>query len=275
MPPCSDSSAEASLTLTSVKPLVETASLVCGHAGTVVLGDVNLSLLPGSITVLLGPNGSGKSTLLKTLAGSLPVIQGSATLDGRPISSFSARELARKVAYVPQEEEPQYAFSVREAVTMGRLPYADSLYDSKDDVDAAAKAMQQAGCSDLAERSIVELSGGELQRVLIARALAQGPELLLLDEPTSHLDVHYALELVGLLHRLAAGGLTVLVAIHDLTLAARMGDAAVLLGKGKIQAYAKIDEVLNNQALDATFGVEFSRVTVDGKLILVPVGVAT
>lgn len=258
------------MTAVSVKPFIEAKGLTCGHHGKVALRGVNLYLEPGSITVLLGPNGSGKSTLLKTLAGSLPIIEGSVTVNGTLLASYSSRELARIVAYVPQEEEPQYAFSVREAVTMGRLPYADSLFDSPEDLEAAQRAMEQAQCADLADRSVVELSGGELQRVLIARALAQSPKLLLLDEPTSHLDVHYALELAGVIRQLANSGLAILIAIHDLTLAARIGESAVLIGNGVVQASGPVETVLNSQTLDAVFGVTFNRVSVAGKLVLVP-----
>lgn len=251
-------------------PVTEVSGLCCGHHGRGVLSGVNFCLEPGTITALLGPNGSGKSTLLKTLAATLPPIEGRINLFGAPIATFPARELARRVAYVPQEEEPQYAFTVAEAVIMGRLPHADSVFDSPEDLDAATDAMRRAGCAELAARSVLELSGGELQRVLVARALAQAPALLLLDEPTSHLDVCHALELVRMLRELAADGLTVLAAIHDLNLASRLADRALLLGGGSLRANAQTADVLNSPELDAVFGVRFMRLDVEGSLLLAP-----
>jgi len=254
----------------SANPVVEANGVACGHAGKIVLSKVDIRLVPGSITALIGPNGSGKSTLLQTLAASLPPIEGRIAIQGKPIGEYAARDFARRVAYVPQEEEPRYAFTVAEAVIMGRLPYADALFDSPEDIEAANHAMAQAGCSELADRSVLELSGGELQRVLVARALAQNPALLLLDEPTSHLDVHHALALVRVLRELAAGGLAILTAIHDLNLAARLADDAILLGEGRIQAYATIHAVLHDPALDNIFGVTFKRLELDEGLFITP-----
>src|ERR1017187_2376479 len=168
MPPCFGYSAEASsMAAASGSPVVEANGVSCGHAGKIVLRGVEIRLESGSITALLGPNGAGKSTLLKTLAASLPPIEGTIAIQGKSIGEYAARDFARRVAYVPQEEEPQYAFTVLEAVIMGRLPYADSLFDSSEDFEAANRAIEQAGCLDLADRSILELSGGELQRVLV------------------------------------------------------------------------------------------------------------
>lgn len=244
--------------------------LSCGHHGRPAVSDICVELFPGSITVLLGPNGVGKSTLLKTLAGTLKPIAGTIEIDGKSIDAHSPRDLARLVAYVPQEEEPQYAFTVAEAVVMGRLPHADAVFDSQEDLSAAESAMRQAGCLGLSQRSVLELSGGELQRVLVARALAQDPRILLLDEPTSHLDVHHALDLVHMLRNLASEGVTVIAAIHDLNLAGRLGDTGVLLGGGVQKAYASVDELLRSPDLDATFGVQFKRVELDQGLFLVP-----
>ncbi|HLK15516.1 MAG TPA: ABC transporter ATP-binding protein [Fimbriimonadaceae bacterium] len=251
-------------------PVLSATGLSCGHAGHAVLSGIDLDLAPGTITALIGPNGAGKSTLLKTICASLPPIQGSLSLLGKPLESYSARELARHIAYVPQEEEPQYAFTVREAVIMGRLPHADGLFDSAEDLEAARNAMTQAGCLELEERSVLELSGGELQRVLVARALAQSPTLLLLDEPTSHLDVHHGLDLVRVLRELAGRGLTILVAIHDLNLVSRFADVAVLLGEGGIQAKSSAGDVMKSTALDRIFGVRFKRLDLEEGLVLVP-----
>ena len=258
----------------SGSPVAEANGMACGHAGKIVLRNIDLRLQPGSITALLGPNGVGKSTLLKTLAASIPLIEGTIAIQGKPLSEYGARDLARRVAYVPQEEEPQYAFTVMEAVIMGRLPYADAVFDSSEDTEAANSAMAQARCLELADRSVLELSGGELQRVLVARALAQNPALLLLDEPTSHLDVHHALDLVRVLRELAAHGITILAAIHDLNLAARLADNAILLGDGQIRADSTVHEVLHDPVLDQIFGVRFKRLALDEGLFIMPLEVS-
>lgn len=253
-----------------VSPVVRCEGLSCGYTHP-VLANVSIEADPGTITVLLGANGSGKSTLLKTLVGTLSALGGSIRVDGSDIRTYRPQELARKVAYVPQEEAQQFDFTVEEVVTMGRLPHADSIFDSVEDLALARRAIATVGCAELARRSVMELSGGELQRVLIARAIAQGPKLLLMDEPTSHLDVHHALDLVQMLRGLAAAGLTVVAAVHDLNLASMLGDRAVLLRDGGVVAQGDAAEILRSEALERTYSVAFVRLEAAERLILVPV----
>jgi iron complex transport system ATP-binding protein len=239
--------------------LLECRGLACGYPARPVLEGVNLTLHAGTAAVLLGPNGSGKSTLLKTVCGTLAPRSGELILDGRRIESLSPIELARHVAFVPQEEAPSFRFTVRQAVLMGRMPFSAGFLDTPEDHRLAEEAMREADCLHLAERPITELSGGERQRVLLARALAQGSPLLLLDEPTAHLDIGHQVLVAGLARRLAGQGRALLIAIHDLNLAGELGERAILLLGGRIALEASAEEVLVSEALDEAYGVRFQR----------------
>ncbi|MFQ3588039.1 MAG: ABC transporter ATP-binding protein [Fimbriimonadaceae bacterium] len=239
--------------------LVEAEGLACGYPGRVVLADVVLALRAGTVTALLGPNGSGKSTLLKTLAKTLPPVGGTVRVAGNSLSRLGFADLAKLVGYVPQEEVPPFRFTVRQVVTMGRLPHSTGLFDTEEDHAAADEAMALADCLDLQDRVVMELSGGERQRVLIARALAQQASVLLLDEPTAHLDVRHQIGIIRLLRRLAAEGKCVVAAVHDLNLGAMLADDAVLIQDGRLSAPRPYGEVLNSGDLDEAYGVRFRR----------------
>jgi len=241
------------------QPLLSCQALHCGYPSRKVLEDVTLELRPGSSKVLLGPNGSGKSTLLKTLSKTLAPLGGDIRIDGRPIEELGYSDLAKRVAYVPQEELPPYRFSVRQVVMMGRMPLSPGFFDSPADEAAADEAMVAADCGELAERPITEVSGGERQRVLIARALAQEAPVLLLDEPTSHLDIGHQVAVIRLVRRLRERGHAILAALHDLNLAAQIGEIAILLQNGRIVMEAPTEAVLDSQLLDETYGVRFKR----------------
>ncbi len=225
----------------------------------------------GETIVLLGPNGSGKSTLLKSLSKEQSPLAGQVLLAGKEIGALTHRECARRVAFVPQEELFRFEFLVRDVVTMGRLPISSSLWDTPEDVAAADAAMHEADCLHLAGRSVMELSGGEKQRVLIARALAQGAPLMLFDEPTSHLDIEHQLAVSELVRSLAGQGRTTVVAIHDLNLAPLVGERAVLLHNGRIAMDAPMRDVLESEMLDEAYHVRFNRTELpSGRLALFP-----
>jgi iron complex transport system ATP-binding protein len=270
MPACTRPSAAESSVKPS-NPLIATQDLSCGYSGREVLKDVQLTLMPGSITALLGPNGSGKSTLLKTLCGSLPPLSGQVLLNGEEMGRLSYSEIGRRVAFVPQEEHPTFKFLVREIVLMGRMPHSGGFWDSPDDKAKAEEAMRAADCLDLQHRPVTELSGGERQRTLIARALAQEAPALLLDEPTSHLDVGHQLDLARLLKALAAEGRAVLAAVHDLNFASILADRAVLLGSSGIAMDAPCEAALESDALSDVYGVRFERLRdEEGRLRVFP-----
>ena len=215
--------------------MIRARGLSCGYAGRAVLRGVDLHLAPGEFVALLGPNGAGKTTLLLALAGALPALEGAVEQDGRDISSSSARERARLASCVPQRAEVPAGFTVRELVRMGRYAHTNFFggYGPQDD-DAAQAALADAHCLDLAERQAAELSGGEQQRVLLARALCQGRRALLLDEATSALDLARRVEAFDLLARQHQRGGTVLAAAHDLNLAALYCPRLVFLKAGRV-----------------------------------------
>ncbi len=235
--------------------------LACGYAPErPVLCDLEFSLEPGTVTALLGPNGSGKSTLLKTLSGTLAPLDGEAWLGDRSLSRLPPQELARQVAFVPQREETPYAFTVREVVTMGRLARSEALFDTVEDRRMADQALRQMDCEAFADRSTIEISGGEHQRMLLARALAQDTPILLLDEPTAHLDLTHQIQLVKRLRKLAAEGKAILLALHDLNLVAALADRVLLLDQGRLILDALPEDALAGPAIDQVFGVHFERV---------------
>ena len=249
--------------------LVACVGAACGYRGKPVLSGVDLAVSGGEAVALLGPNGCGKSTLLRTITRELPLIQGQITLGAGSVSSLSPAQIAQRVAVVPQEESPEFAFTVREAVTLGRIARSRGLFDTPEDSLAATEAMRETDCLYLQSRPITELSGGERQRVLLARALAQDTPLVLLDEPTSHLDPLHQVEVVQIVRNLVARGRGVLAAIHDLNLAAEIADRALLIGRSGVLTLGPIDDILRSEAIEEAYQVRFSRLeTAEGRVFV-------
>jgi len=221
-----------------------------------VLAHIDLRLEEGEVLALIGPNGAGKSTLLRVAAGVLPPAAGRVLLEDRDLSTLPARERARHIAVVPQEGPIPSGLFVREMVSLGRTPYSRLLLGpTAGDRDAVDWALSAAGVHDLADRFVEELSGGERQRVILARALAQQPRLLLLDEPTANLDLHHQVAMLELVRGLSRSqGLAVLAAIHDLQLAALYCDRVALLSGGEIVSQGAPEVVLTAPLLHAAFG---------------------
>ena len=217
--------------------------------------DVTLSIGRGSFVALLGPNGSGKSTLLRVMLGELAPSSGSAGYGGRDVSSWARRDIAREVAFVPQDEPLAFPLSVRSLVEMGRYPHVGVLgRPGAEDAHAIEEAMRRAGVDDLAHRAVNQLSGGERQRARIARALAQEPSVLVLDEPTASLDLHFEMETFELLRALARdSGFTVVVATHNLNLAARYASELVLLAEGRVEAAGAPGTVLEREVVERVY----------------------
>src|SRR5579859_388485 len=189
--------------MSTIQPMLVVDGVTFGYDRQPLLYDVHLQVRSGEMVGLLGPNGSGKTTLLRLISGVLRPHQGAVMLDGRDARTWGRREMARRVAVVPQEMHVPFAFTVEELVSLGRTPYSSLLGSpTKEDQRAVQSALQAADIESLAERFFNELSGGERQRVIVAMALAQRPALLLLDEPTSHLDIRYQIELLELVQRL-------------------------------------------------------------------------
>lgn len=238
---------------------IQAKNLSCGYRDRPVLNDLNFEVGPGECVALLGPNGSGKSTLLQTLSGLLKPLSGEIRIQGEDLSRLPVVSVSQKVATVPQEESPLFGFSVRQVVLMGRLAHSQGLMDTPEDFRVAESALNETDCLHLADRIISELSGGERQRVLIARALAQVCPVMLLDEPTSHLDPGHQLSVANLVRKLANKGISIAVAVHDLNFATRIASRAILLSNGRIALDGPIHEVLASPKLDEVYGVHFER----------------
>ncbi len=254
--------------------VLQAEGLSFAYNGAPVLDGLAFQLRAGELVGLVGPNGSGKSTLLKLLSGLLRPRAGDVQLLERPLATYGVKEVARVVAYVPQSTLLDFAFTVREVVLMGRSPYLGRFaVEGEQDRRVAEEAMRRTETLSLARRFVNTLSGGERQRVLIARALAQQPRVLLLDEPTSNLDIKHQLALLTLVRDLAhRSGIGVVAAIHDLPLAARFCDRVALLAQGHVVADGRPAEVFTPYRLAEVFGVEVSvdREPVTGSLRLMP-----
>lgn len=220
-----------------------------------VLQAVSLDVNSGEVMALIGPNGAGKSTLIRAVSGVIPVEAGSVRTNGTDLLALPAMQRARHLAVVPQAVPMPPAFSVWETVLLGRTPYLNFLgQTSAADEDIARRALLRVDALDLAERRVGELSGGEQQRVLLARALAQSTPILLLDEPTSNLDLHYQVSFMEVVRSLAAEDkLAVLVALHDLNLAACYADRVALMVGGKIEAAGTPRQVLTPKRISAAY----------------------
>lgn len=218
------------------------------------LDGVSMEVPDGSLYAVLGPNGSGKSTLMKALLGSVALTAGRALLDGRAIAAWSRRERARAVGVVPQGETIAFPLTVRELVAMGRYPHLGALAaEREEDRTAVRRALEQCDIVELASRDVMTLSGGELQRARIARALAQEPRALVLDEPTASLDIHHEMAILELLRASADAGMTVVVVTHGLDLAGRFADRVLLLSAGKVAAEGRPPEVLRADVLERVY----------------------
>ncbi|MDH3606521.1 MAG: heme ABC transporter ATP-binding protein [Acidimicrobiia bacterium] len=220
----------------------------------VLLNGVTVSAVPGQVLGLVGPNGAGKSTLLELMAGDRRPSTGSVELDGRAIHDFSAAELARLRAVLPQQTVVQFPFTARDVVMMGRHPHhADPDNSNERDHEQVAEAMAATDCAELAHRIFPSLSGGEQTRVALARIFAQQTPVILLDEPTATLDVHHQEHTMRLLQERARAGATVVVVLQDLNLGAAYADQLVLLAGGRVAAAGAPTEVLNADLLSATY----------------------
>ena len=241
---------------------LEARGLACGYGGRAVVQGVDLTLAPGQMTALLGRNGSGKSTLLRCLAGGLAPVEGEVLLNGVPLAHVERRVRARLLAVVSQELRMPFPFSVHEVVEMGRAPYARFLaVASAEDRRAVDAAVTATDLDSLRDRPFHQLSGGERQRVALAMALAQEPRMLLLDEPTTHLDLIHQTGFLGLVRRLCAErGLTVLAAMHDINLAALYFDRLAVLHAGTLVAWGAPWAVITEQVIGQAFGARVAVV---------------
>ncbi|MEY8404100.1 ABC transporter ATP-binding protein [Oscillospiraceae bacterium 44-34] len=240
--------------------MIELKNLQAGYQGRPVLEGVSLDFRPGEVLAILGPNGCGKSTLLRTANGLLAESGGEVLVDSVPLGELSAREIARKIAYLPQSRSVPNITAGR-MVLHGRFPYLSyPRRYRREDHEMVQKALEWVGAAELASRPLAELSGGQRQKVYLAMALAQDTETILMDEPTTYLDVGCQLEVMALSRRLAEEGRAVVMVLHDLTLALRCAHRAALLSGGKICQVGTPEELYGGEVLKRVMGVRLGRV---------------
>lgn len=252
--------------------MIRVTDLSAMYGPTPVFSHVSMSVMAGEWVVIIGPNGAGKSTLLRTIAG-LADMPGTVEIDGQPITAMSSRRRAQRLAFVPQAPALPVGMTVSDYVLLGRTPYLSILgTESKRDLVSVGGALSLLDVAGLAHRDVATLSGGEAQRVVLARAIAQDPEILLLDEPTSALDLGRQQETMQIIDDLRAErNLTVLSTMHDLTLAGQFADRLLLLNGGSILAEGTPGEVLTSETISAHYGANVRVIAdPDGGVIVVP-----
>lgn len=250
--------------------MIAVDDVALAYGGCRILEGVTLTIQPGELLALVGPNGAGKTTLLRALAGHLPLDAGAITFDTRPIASLAARERGRVAALVEAEGTQPDGMTVADVVAMGRLPFRPwwRWTSSVGDRAAIERALERMGLRDMAHRSFAQLSSGERQRVWIALAVAQDAQTLLLDEPTSHLDIRHAFEALTLVRSLVADGHGAVVVLHDLNLAAAFADRIALLGARTLLAWGTPSEVLEETRLSHAYGIPIAvRHEPDGRVV--------
>lgn len=226
-----------------------------------LLDGVDLRFASGEVTTLLGPNGAGKTTVLRTAAGLIDPTSGRVELAGRALAQIERVERARQIAYLPQDRRLYWSLTVRATVELGRLPHAGRWGLSQRDDEVVDRVLTVAGCDAMAERTVDSLSGGELARVLFARALAVEAPVLLADEPLAGLDPRHQVDLIEQLRQRAAAGVAVVVVAHDFNAALRLGGRAVLIHRGRIVADGPVASIVEPSVLADVFNIELTRVT--------------
>jgi len=246
-----------------------------GYGARIVIDDLDVAIPPGVITTIIGPNGCGKSTLLRTLSRLLKPTRGTVVLDGEDIVRLRTRDVAKKLGLLPQAPVAPEGLTVADLVARGRHPHQSWLRQwSSDDAAVVERALAMTGVSDLADRPVDSLSGGQRQRVWISMTLAQGTDLLLLDEPTTYLDLAHAVDVLDLVDDLHESGCTVVMVLHDLNLATRYSDNLIVMREGSILAQGHPRDVINAELLHEAFGLRAKVIDdpVGGRPLIVPIG---
>jgi iron complex transport system ATP-binding protein len=248
-----------------LKPVYQLRGASVVKQGRALLTDINLEISSGELVLILGPNGAGKSTLLRVLAGLEPLAQGEVTLASLPVTGISRRDMARQVAMVEPMLELPFGYNVEQVVMMGRAPHMDAWFEGPEDWAQVNSALQVMDCEALRKRDFRNLSSGEMQRMLVASALAQQPCVLLLDESAAFLDVRHQLELFEALKRLSTQGYLIVAVTHDWNLAARWASRIVLLKDGHIAAQGPPASLAREPLLLEVFGVPLEVLHVEGR----------
>ena len=251
--------------------LLELHKVAAKIEGVTIVKDVSFALKRGEVTALVGPNGSGKTTLLRAIPQLIQPSAGEVRIDGRPVAQLSRQERAKLIAYLPQGQALHWPLNVERLVALGRMPHLSPWQAiSESDEAAVWEAMELCDALDFTGRSATTLSGGERARVMLARAICVGAPLLLADEPTAALDPYHQLQVMELLRSYAQQGAAVLVVLHDLSLAARFCDQAVLLDQGEVSAVGAPEAVLSAERLAAVYHVEALTEQREGQAFVLP-----
>ncbi|MBW3356929.1 MULTISPECIES: ABC transporter ATP-binding protein [Streptomyces] len=264
-------------TRTEVEDVTRLAArgVTVGYGGRAVIDDLDVSIPPGVVTTIIGPNGCGKSTLLRTLTRLLKPARGTVVLDGEDIGRLRTRDVAKKLGLLPQAPVAPEGLTVGDLVARGRHPHQSWLRQwSSDDAGVVERALAMTGVADLADRPVDSLSGGQRQRVWISMTLAQGTDLLLLDEPTTYLDLAHAIDVLDLVDDLHESGCTVVMVLHDLNLATRYSDNLIVMRAGSILAQGHPRDVITAELLYEAFGLQAKVVDdpVGDRPLIVPIG---
>lgn len=236
--------------------MLKIESLDAGYENNVVIKNVSFDADIGDFIGIVGPNGCGKTTLLRAIAGIINISNGQVKIRGKDIRSMGRRDVAKRIAFVPQLMVPTAGFTVEDTVLLGRTPYIERFaFEGEKDHRVAKHAIEELKVEELTDKPVTNLSGGEFQRVAIARALAQEPKIMLLDEPTSHLDFRFQLKVLRMLRRLREDKL-IIATFHDLTIAARFSRKLVLLNRGEVVAFGRPDTVLTNDNLRLAYKIK-------------------
>ncbi|MEU3976987.1 ABC transporter ATP-binding protein [Streptomyces bacillaris] len=246
-----------------------------GYGGRAVIDGLDVEIPPGVVTTIIGPNGCGKSTLLRTLTRLLKPADGTVVLDGEDIAKLRTRDVAKKLGLLPQAPVAPEGLTVGDLVARGRHPHQSWLRQwSSDDAGVVERALTMTGVADLADRPVDSLSGGQRQRVWISMTLAQGTDLLLLDEPTTYLDLAHAIDVLDLVDDLHESGCTVVMVLHDLNLATRYSDNLIVMRSGQILAQGHPRDVITAELLHEAFGLQATVIDdpVGDRPLIVPIG---
>ncbi|UCF00086.1 MAG: ABC transporter ATP-binding protein [Planctomycetota bacterium] len=254
--------------------IIEVENLSFGYYTETILKDLSFKVKPGTFLAIAGPNGAGKTTLLNLICGLLRPEKGSIKIDGNTAESYSVRELAKKLAIVRQEFVPVFAFTVTEVVSMARTPYLGTFgFETLTDKKHVADALEMTDTAQFASRTLASLSGGERQRAFIARAIAQNTPILLLDEPTSFLDLKHQVGIYDLLKRMQREyGKTIVAVTHDINLTIQYADVTLLLGADDSYQHGKATDIFSSQQIEKTFGVKTFQGEVGKQRFFLPLG---
>ncbi len=255
-----------------MQTIIECRNVSFSYGAGEILSDINLSLGKGRMLGILGANGAGKSTLLKILMGILKAQKGSVLFGGKPLQGYDRREIAKRIAYIPQDPVFAFPFTVSEVILMGRAPYIGRFeFEREIDLEAARRAMDTVGISHLRDRLITETSSGERQLASIARALVQEPEVMILDEPATFLDIKHRNEIMHLLRKLKEEhGILIIAATHDVFTALFYFDEIIMIKNGGVFANGSSETVINRENLSALYGIDVTVRREGGKVFIYP-----